>query len=150
MSVQAREHRGRVGRSAAQSGRYGQVLFQFDPGAGGRPATLRQGTGGPETQIPFVPGDRLGQWPGNVQLQAPGLADFEPVANPGEDDEAVDLMVAVRAPAGHVQIEVDLGPGPGSDTASRRPGGRFFPVDGVAHAVRCFRVARSGHVRFWR
>jgi hypothetical protein len=37
-----------------------------------------------------------------MEVKAIGRRDLDPVADPGEDDEAVDLVVAIGAPAGDV------------------------------------------------
>ena len=66
------------------------------------------------------PQDR-GEGPCDFQGNLRPRRDLEPVADTGEDDQAVDLVGAVVAATGDVEGQVDLGPGGAPHDALIRP-----------------------------
>ena len=107
-AVEGQQNGGRVGRSAAQPGAGRNVLLHADrrarpqPGMGEK--SLRRAPG----KIGAVAGRMRGEAAGEGDVQPVGGGDLDAVADLGEDGDAVDEMVEVGAPSGHMQGKVDL------------------------------------------
>src|SRR5439155_24950778 len=118
------QYRRRVARPAAEPGRGRQLLVEVERGAGADPGPRREQPGGAHHQIILVqPGYCSRLRPANRQRQIIGRLDGDPIADIGEDYEAVEPMIAVRPPPQDVEIEVDLGRGKGSDDPMRNRAG---------------------------
>ena len=90
-----------VGRSAAEPGRNRQVLLELD-GAQLQPCVVLAQKGQRRLQqvgAVDVAGERTG---GRHAALGPGVK-HDPIADRGEGHQALDLVIAVRAPAEHAQ-----------------------------------------------
>ena len=70
---------------------------------------LAQRVAGFQDQIAAVERDRGGVSSGHAEFVPVGKGSLDPVAEAREHRQAVDQMIAVGAPAGDVQSEIDLG-----------------------------------------
>ncbi len=99
----------RVGRSAADTGRDRQILVERQSGLRRSPGAGGHRAGSAQHEVVRLILQRGRERAGQRQTERVGRFGAQDVAHVGEHRQAVELVVAVRPPAGHVQVEIDLG-----------------------------------------
>ena len=129
-SGEAAQHRSRIGRAAAEAGRNRDALVERDSHIGGAAELLRQRRRRPRRQI-VARIQGAGERAGYAEAEGFGRRDLQRVGERGEGDEAVQLVIAVGAAAGHMEVEVELGrrPDPNPHFSPRSWSARRYPAD---------------------
>ncbi len=101
---------GRVGRAAADAGGNREMLVEPDRHARVAPRSVGQPHDRTVDDIAVPHGQVCGERARALDGEPVARRQGQPVAELGEHHHAVELVVAVRAPAGQQQVEIELGP----------------------------------------